>query len=94
MISSRYCRSCEQLTRHEKRKAVSFLVGALLTILTAGLFLVVWIPLSFADDLSAHHCQHCGTKNARGTKAPPTLAVRFLCLAILALAVVAWTRYG
>lgn len=60
---SRFCRSCQQNTLHQQHQMVSDGMGCLLSILTVGLFLPVWILLAFIDVAQPKLCQRCGTKN-------------------------------
>lgn len=94
-IKSRHCSTCNNKTRHEKpAKSISFVAGALLTLLTAGLFLVIWIPVSLAHDLQPYHCVFCGSTNSAFKKSETTIAVRILCLAVIVLVVILFSHYG
>jgi len=60
--SQGFCKSCQRQTLHAKQE-LGFGWGCLLTILTGGLFLLIWLPLMLIDDLKRPRCQFCGTKN-------------------------------
>ena len=58
--SRRYCRSCGRKTRHAKN-VLGLGWGLLLTILTAGLFLPVWLIVGLLNAVFVpYRCQHCG----------------------------------
>ncbi len=57
---SKWCRRCEGYTLHV-RNTFSGGWGCLLTILTAGLFLPIWLLIGIFEMLFArYHCQQCG----------------------------------
>ena len=55
----RFCRTCRRLTLHERRTFHGGW-GCLLSILTAGLFLPVWLLLVMLGLLVPYRCQRCG----------------------------------
>ena len=58
--SRRYCRECGQKTLHVKEQ-MSTGMGLLLTIITAGTFLVLWIPyMMLVLPFRPFRCQACG----------------------------------
>jgi len=57
--TSKWCKRCGGHRLH-MRHTFSFGWGCLLTILTAGLFLIVWLPLAFLDTTRPWRCQSCG----------------------------------
>lgn len=57
--SGRFCKRCDQHTLH-MRHTFSAGWGILLTLLTAGLFLLIWVPIMFMDSLRPWRCQSCG----------------------------------
>lgn len=59
--SRKYCRTCGQKTLHQKQYFDSAL-GCLLTILTGGLFLLIWLPMGVVENVRGWRCQTCGTK--------------------------------
>lgn len=59
---TRMCRICQRPTLHEQ-PSMSTGWGCLLTILTSGLFLLVWIPMAIWDSMKKWRCQTCGAKN-------------------------------
>ena len=67
--SSKYCRCCRSYTLHARpTKRIGFVAGALLTFLTLGLFLPVWILCAlFPSPSGPWRCQHCGRKWSRLT---------------------------
>lgn len=61
---SRHCRTCGRNTLHIRQHMISDGMGCLLTVLTGGLFLLIWIPLALIDLLAQPwRCQQCGGKN-------------------------------
>lgn len=58
----KYCPVCGRYTLHAK-EMFSDGMGCLLTLLTGGLFLLLWIPLGIIQSLSPYRCQSCGAKN-------------------------------
>ena len=58
--ASRHCKNCERKTLHVKQ-SLSTGMGLLLTIITAGTFLLLWIPyLMFWLPFRPFRCQVCG----------------------------------
>ena len=57
----RHCKTCGKATLFAK-DTFSDGWGCLLTILTAGLFLPVWILLAVMDRVKPWRCQVCGGK--------------------------------
>ena len=58
--AQRYCRICDRKTLHA-RQTFSTGWGCLLTLLTGGLFLIIWIPVMFLEALTSKwRCQACG----------------------------------
>lgn len=55
------CRNCGRKTLFQKDR-FSFGWGCLLSILTGGLFLIVWVLLEFLDIFRPYRCQTCGRK--------------------------------
>ena len=68
----RYCKNCGHETMHLKNaKKMSWIVHLLLTIITGGFWLIIWIPLtilhifnkSLTSLASSWTCSVCGSKN-------------------------------
>lgn len=59
---SKHCRQCQRKTLHA-RERFSDGWGVLLTILTAGLFLPIWLLIGVANSLTRYRCQTCGQAN-------------------------------
>jgi hypothetical protein len=58
--ASRKCRNCGRKTLHARR-SFGFGWGCLLTILTAGFFLPVWLLIKIGEGLLVSwKCQQCG----------------------------------
>lgn len=57
--SRRWCKECGRKTLHEKH-GFSNGMGCLLTILTGGLFLVVWLVIGVLEAFKPFRCQQCG----------------------------------
>ena len=55
----RHCKVCGRQTLHE-RDHFSGGMGCLLTILTGGLFLVVWVLVLVVEAFKPWICQQCG----------------------------------
>jgi len=58
----RYCRECQRNTLHVRHRT-SEMWGCLLTILTAGLWIPIWLLMSLFGALGAYRCQTCGRRN-------------------------------
>ncbi len=61
--SSRKCRQCGHKTLHVKSQMISDGMGCLLTIITGGLFLLLWLVFVFFDIFQPWRCQVCGRSN-------------------------------
>lgn len=57
--SRRYCKLCKSGTLHQ-RESFSGGMGCLLTILTGGLFIPVWILILVVEAFRPWVCQQCG----------------------------------
>jgi ribosomal protein L44E len=58
--AQRWCKLCERKTLHA-RPAFSDGVGCLLTVLTLGLFLPVWLAIKVVEAVTTRwRCQVCG----------------------------------
>jgi len=55
----RYCKTCQKKTLHA-RATFSGGWGIFLTIITAGLFLPVWLLIALIQAFSPWRCQVCG----------------------------------
>jgi len=56
----RWCRYCERKTLHE-RATLNSTLGCLLSVLTLGLFIPVWILIGLFEALTVSwKCQTCG----------------------------------
>lgn len=53
------CKNCHRYTLHA-RASFNIGIGLLLTLLTAGGFLLLWIPLAIIDSTKPYRCQVCG----------------------------------
>ena len=56
---SRYCRHCRKRTLHQK-EVFSGGWGCLLTILTGGLFIIIWLLADIIGIFKPYRCQVCG----------------------------------
>lgn len=56
---SRVCRECGRRTLHEKEH-FSFGWGCLLSLLTVGLFLPVWLLIGIFEAFKPYRCVNCG----------------------------------
>lgn len=59
MDKSRWCKTCNKYTLHT-RHDLGLGWGCLLTLLTAGAFLPVWLLMSLVSTLRPMRCQACG----------------------------------
>lgn len=59
-IYKMYCRDCEKDTRHEKN--INHILHLLLTLLTCGLWGVIWIFIAVTEGF---HCDQCGRLNSK-----------------------------
>jgi hypothetical protein len=57
--TSRFCKRCNTHTLH-MRHTFSAGWGLLLTLLTAGMFLILWIPMMVLESFRPWRCQMCG----------------------------------
>lgn len=58
---SRYCSHCQRKTLHQKSEFDGGM-GCLLTLLTLGLFLIVWAVFAAQDAITPYRCQVCGKR--------------------------------
>jgi hypothetical protein len=58
---SKFCRECDE-RRLFAKSHFSGGMGCLLTILTAGLFIPIWLLIGLCETLSAWRCQDCGSR--------------------------------
>jgi len=65
--TSRYCRTCGQQTLHA-RELFSGGWGCLLTIITGGLFIPLWILIVILEAFKPYRCQNCGRYNRPGSR--------------------------
>jgi len=59
---SRHCAGCNRVTLHGKPQ-FGFGWGCLLTILTGGIFIPIWLLADLVDCFGSYVCQTCGRKN-------------------------------
>lgn len=64
---SYYCHECQSKKMHERQR-FSGGWGCLLTILTGGLFIPIWLLLNFLELFSPFRCIDCGEPYRRGRK--------------------------
>lgn len=58
--ASRFCKVCEKRTLHAKPHMIGCGWGLLLTIVTVGAFIPIWILLAIVDAFKPYRCQQCG----------------------------------
>lgn len=56
------CPTCGRMALHEKKR-LGLSLALLLTLLTGGFFLPVWLIFEIRFAFSSFRCQHCGTTN-------------------------------
>lgn len=61
----KFCSYCERKVLAERDKGIGDGFGCLLTILTGGLFLILWIPLIIINSFGAYRCPVCGSNCGR-----------------------------
>jgi len=59
ILRQRFCRNCGRKTLHQK-ETFSLGFGCLLTILTGGLFIPIWLLVDILGMFSPFRCQQCG----------------------------------
>lgn len=59
----RHCRTCGRPTLHACSPSMSDGFGCIITLLTGGLFLLLWLPLIILDMFKPWRCQTCGASN-------------------------------
>ncbi len=60
--TARNCKLCQRSTLHTK-DTFQFHWGCLLTVITCGLFIPIWLLFDLMNTFTGFRCQHCGTKN-------------------------------
>jgi len=58
---SRFCKGCGAQRLFVKHHFSSVL-GLVLTAITGGLFLLIWLPVGLCEMLTPFRCQQCGGK--------------------------------
>lgn len=62
-VSQMPCRECQKRTKHERQfKDISHILHLLLSIITFGLWAIVWFLLIMLHDKGPWRCSVCGTK--------------------------------
>lgn len=64
-----FCPTCNRETLHEKSR-LDLGTGLILTVLTGGLFLPVWLFLEVRFAFASYRCQHCGRGNRTMRQSP------------------------
>lgn len=67
-FSRKFCPDCHTYVRAEKRKA-SNIFHLIMTIITCGAWVFVWLFSAFSLSLNSWQCPMCGSKSLKG-KAP------------------------
>ena len=57
-----YCQNCNKNVRAEKQESISTGMGCFLTIITAGIFFLIWSIFIIVDGGKSYQCPHCGAK--------------------------------
>lgn len=58
-IIQRHCKTCQQ-KRPFERTGLNHLLHLLLTLVTAGLWLIIWIVLGIFNCFTPYRCRFCG----------------------------------
>lgn len=82
-----YCECCNATVLAERQSGMSDGMGCLLIIVTAGLFLPIYLLARFAGELRPFLCPRCGSAIKTASALPGLLV-------ILALIVVMWIIYA
>ena len=64
VYESKYCHYCQRMTLHS-REGVNHLLHLILTILTSGLWLLVWIALIVMSKFRPWYCEVCKSPYAK-----------------------------
>lgn len=59
---SKQCKFCGYPTLHVRHR-LSEMWGCLLTLLTLGLWIPIWIVMSLFGSMGKYRCQQCGNSN-------------------------------
>lgn len=72
--SSGYCQTCGRQSMFVKPR-INHVLHLILTIVTIGLWSLVWLTLGIVNAVKGPRCQVCGTKagDAKGRVAPTTV---------------------
>jgi len=65
VLEQKWCDQCRQHVMAERTKGISDGMGCLLTFLTCGLFLLLWIPIMIMSAFYSFDCPHCGSDLGR-----------------------------
>lgn len=57
----RYCPEDDRMVLAEKQTP-NHILHLLLSIVTAGVWIIVWILVALGNDFAAYRCPHCGAK--------------------------------
>lgn len=57
----RYCPEDDRMVLAEKQTP-NHLLHLVLSIVTAGIWIIVWVVLAIGSDFGAYKCPHCGAK--------------------------------
>lgn len=60
--TQKQCPTCSAPTLHQ-RSTFSSAGGCILTVITGGLFIPIWMLIAVCDSSSSWRCQQCGTAN-------------------------------
>jgi|GEM_PF-1478161 hypothetical protein len=70
----RYCPEDDRMVLAEKQTP-NHILHLILSLVTAGLWIIVWVLVALLNDFNAYRCPHCGGKTRhkppRGWKKPP-----------------------
>ena len=55
-----YCPNCKEKVLAKKQETFSTGMGCFLTIITAGIFGLIWIPFVIIDGMKPFKCPNCG----------------------------------
>jgi len=96
---SRFCPTCGRQTMHQRHVMISDGIGCLLTLITAGLFLLIWIPLAVMDSFQPWRCQQCGAKNGialqgENRRRSGMMSVILVAVVVLLLVIIGANLYG
>lgn len=60
IYANRFCKGCNEDVKVEKKETISMGMGILLSLITAGIFVPIWILIAIIDWIAPFRCSKCG----------------------------------